>query len=185
MRLRPGVVWRRRAFTLMELTTVIMIIAILLAMIFPAFSYMRSRAEGTKCAGNLRSLYVAATTYIQTTGQWPQIDPGTLNTPEYPDAWIKVFESYNITEQNWVCPSVQRQLNNPDLTKRESRRVDYFATPFGDKRHLPYKFPRQPWFIERGDMHGDGQLIVFPDGRVKTLREVLRDTQVQHLDTMF
>jgi prepilin-type N-terminal cleavage/methylation domain-containing protein len=185
--MRPGfgAVWRRRAFTLMELVTVILIIGILLAMVLPAFSYMRSRAEGAKCAGNLRSLYVAASSYIQTNGQWPQIDPGTLNTPDYPDAWIKAFERFNISEQNWVCPSVQRILNNPDLTKRENRRIDYFATPFGDKRQMPYKFPKQPWFIERGDMHGDGQFILFPDGQVKTLREVLRDTQVQNLDITF
>lgn len=166
----------------MELITVILIIAILLAMIVPAFGYLRSRAERTKCIANLKSLYVAAGAYVLDTGHWPQIDATTLNTPEYPDAWVKTLERYNISEQNWVCPSVQRLLHNPDLTKRETRRVDYIATPFGPERQLPYKYQTQPWFIERGDMHGDGQLLIFSSGQVKSLREVLRDSQFQNIE---
>lgn len=177
MRRRP-----RAAFTLMELMTVVLIIGILLAMILPGFGYFRNRAERSKCLQNLRNLYVCTTSYLQDHGSWPQIDPGTLNTPAYPEAWVKALEPYHLSEQNWVCPSVQRLLNNPDLTKSETRRIDYLATPFGDERHLPYKYPRQPWFIERGDMHGDGQLILFPDGKVQSLKEVLRDTTVQHFD---
>ena len=173
---------RKRAFTLMELVTVILIVGILLAMILPGFGYLRNKAERSKCLQNLRNLYVGMTVYLQDHGSWPQIDPGSLNTPEYPQAWIKILEPYNLSTQNWVCPSVQRALNNPDLTKPATRRIDYFATPFGEERNLPYKYPRQPWFIERGDMHGDGQLILFPTGQVQSLKEVLRDTTVQHFD---
>jgi prepilin-type N-terminal cleavage/methylation domain-containing protein len=171
-----------RAFTLMELVTAILIIAILLAMILPGFTYLRNRAERATCAQNLRNLYVATTSYIQDRGSWPQIDPGLVGTPQYPEAWIQAMEPYNLGTKNWVCPSVQRALNNPDLMKPETRRIDYLGTPFGTERHLPYKYPRQPWFIERGDMHGEGQLILFPSGQVQTLREVLRDTTVQHFD---
>jgi prepilin-type N-terminal cleavage/methylation domain-containing protein len=149
-----------RGFTLMELVTVILIIAILAAMIIPAFAYMRSRAERTKCITNLKSLYVAAAAYVLDTGHWPQIDATSLNKPEYPDTWVKTFERYNLSEQNWVCPSVQRLLKNPDLTKRETRRVDYIAT----------------------DMHGDGPLLIFASGQVKSLREVLRDSQFQNIE---
>lgn len=166
----------------MELVTVIVIIAILLAMILPGFTYLRAKAERSKCMQNLRSIYVSTTVYIQDHGGWPQIDPATLNTADYPEAWVKALEPYHLSETNWVCPTVQRTLQNPDLTARATRRIDYLATPFGEERHLPYKFPKQPWFIERGDMHGDGQLILFPDGEVKSLKEVLRDTTVQHFD---
>ena len=173
---------RQSAFTLMELATVVLIIGILLAMILPGFTYLRNRAERTACAQNLRSLYVAATSYIQDRGSWPQIDPGLVGTPQYPEAWIQAMEPYQLGPKNWVCPSVQRALQNPDLMKPETRRIDYMGTPFGADRLLPYKYPRQPWFIERGDMHGEGQLILFPSGQVQTLREVLRDTTVQHFD---
>ena len=170
------------AFTLMELVTVILITSILLAMILPGFTYLRSRAERTNCAQNLRNIYIGATIYIQDHGSWPQIDATTLNTPAYPEAWVKALEPYNLSAPNWVCPSVQRALHNPDLTKAETQRIDYLGTPFGSERNLPYKFSRQPWFIERGDVHGDGQLIVFPSGEVKSLKEVLRDTTVQRSD---
>ena len=172
----------RRGFTLMELATVVMVIAILLAMLLPGFSYMKARADRTKCFKNLTNIYVSMTVYIQDHGGWPQIDPVTLHTPAYPKAWIKALEPYHLGIQNWTCPSVQREMHDPDLSKLENQRIDYFATPFGNERHLPYKFPRQPWFIERGDMHGDGQLILFPDGKVQSLKEVLRDTTVQRMD---
>ena len=151
-------------------------------MILPGFAYMRNRAERTKCVRTCATSTSRTTVHLQDHGDWPQIDPALLNTPEYPKAWVAALEPYHLSTKNWVCPSVQRALNDPDLTKPETRRIDYLATPFGDERHLPYKFPRQPWFIERGDMHGDGQLILFPSGEVKSLREVLRDTTVQHFD---
>ena len=173
---------RRGGFTLMELVTVVLIIAILLAMLLPGFGYLKARAERTKCQQNLRNIYVSMSAYIQDHGGWPQIDPATLNTPAYPEAWIKALEPYHLSQQNWICPSVQRAMLDPDLTTSSGRRVDYLGTPFGPERHLPFKYPRQPWFIERGDMHGDGQLILFPDGKVQSLREVLRDTTVQHMD---
>lgn len=160
----------------------LLILGILIAMLLPGFTYFRSRAERSKCLQNLRNLYVGTTVYLQDHGSWPQVDPGLLNTPEYPKAWVKALEPYNLSTLNWVCPSVQRVMNNPDLSKPETARVDYFATPFGPERQLPHKYPRQPWFIERGDMHGDGQLILFPTGEVQSLKEVLRDKTVQHFD---
>ena len=173
---------RGSGFTLMEIVTVVLIIGILLAMILPGFAYLRTRAERSKCMQNLKNIYVSTSVYLQDHGSWPQIDPQKLNTPEYPQEWIKALEPYNLSAPNWICPSVQRALLDPDVTQPRNRRIDYFATPFGDARHLPYKFARQPWFIERGDMHGDGQLILFPNGEVQSLREALRDSTVQHMD---
>ena len=166
----------------MELLTAIVVIAILAAMIIPAFGYMRERAERTKCVANLKSLYVGATLYIQDHGSWPHVSAATVNTPAFADAWIRAFERYAIQPDNWVCPSVQRLMHNPDLLKPENRRIDYFATPFGPERMAPYRYPRQPWFLERADVHGEGQMIIFANGDVKSLREVLRDRTVQRVD---
>ncbi len=30
----------------------------------------------------------------------------------------------------------------------------------------PHKWPRQPWFIETGDVHGNGNLIIYTDGSI-------------------
>ena len=173
---------RQGGFTLMELATVIVIIGILVALVIPGFGYLRARAERTKCVTNLKSLYVGVTLHIQEHGHWPQVDPALMKSPAYAEGWQRALERYAIAPENWACPSVQRVMNNPDLSKEENHRIDYFGTPFANEPNLPYRFPRQPWFIERGDMHGEGQMIIFGSGDVKSLKEVLKDRRVQDLN---
>lgn len=166
----------------MELLTVIFIVAILFAIIVPAFGYMRARAERSKCVGNLKSIHVAAQLYVQDNGIWPQVDTTLFKTPAFATAWVAALAPYNLGAENWLCPTVQRLMNDPDVHKPENARIDYFATPFGPDRGLPFRYPTQPWFIERGDVHGDGNLMIFTNGDVKPLKDVLRDTQVQRLE---
>ncbi len=52
-----------RAFTFIELLVVIAIIAVLAAMLLPAFSRARSRGQSIECQNNLRQLLVAWTAY--------------------------------------------------------------------------------------------------------------------------
>ena len=67
---------------------------------------------------------------------------------------------------------MQDLLHNPDYSKPENARADYFAMPFDNKPTTPHQWPRQPWFVETADVHGNGNLIIFTDGSISDLKTV-------------
>lgn len=111
---------RARAFTLVELLTVIAIIAILAALIFPVFSTARSKARQTSCVSNLRqvglSMEMYATDYDDI---YPfAVDPTDRFTPEiwnehpywqrlipFMPMLHEVLQPYQKSKAIWKCPS--------------------------------------------------------------------------------
>ena len=65
----------RRGFTVVELLTVIGIIAVLLGILLPAVQQARSAARKTQCANNLRQIALATHQYHEVHGVLP---PGSL-----------------------------------------------------------------------------------------------------------
>ena len=61
---------RRRAFTLVELLSVVAIIAAILALVLPAASSMRQRARAATCLANIRSLQAASLAYSTDSSGW-------------------------------------------------------------------------------------------------------------------
>jgi prepilin-type N-terminal cleavage/methylation domain-containing protein len=165
-----------RGFTLLEVFVVVVIIAILAALLLPVFSKMRARAQRVQCTANLKSLYVAAESYVQQYGSWPQIPVSDSDSAEqdYANAWIAALAPFGPTQKTWICPTIQALLGDPDLSQQENVRLDYVATPFDDKPMSPRQWARQPWFAEVGDVHGNGNLIVFTDGSVSDLKTVAK-----------
>ena len=139
------------------------------------FSDMRTRAEKIKCMANLRNLYAGAEAYRQDQAHWPQVDPALLKDGGMPyyQQWIAALQPYGIGISNWLCPTNQRLLNNPDMSDPKNLRIDYLATPFDDKTMTPHLWPRQPWFIERGAVHEGGNLIIFTNGQIESLQDTL------------
>ena len=160
----------QRAFTLLEFMTVILVVTILLVLIFPVIEQFQRRLEKTRCIGNLRSLHVATNTYVQDHHTWPQIavvnggEPSALAT-----VWIETLKPYGLNAVNWICPTTQKKLNSPDYTDPNDIRIDYTAFPYGHSPQDPFRYANQPWFIENGDVHGNGQLLIFPDGHTEEL----------------
>ncbi len=37
----------------------------------------------------------------------------------------------------------------------------------------PFAYPRQPWFIESANVHGNGQEIIFPDGHIEEAIDII------------
>lgn len=168
-----------RGFTLLEVVTVVVIIAILVTILIPIIAKMRSRAQRVQCMANLRTLYVAAESYLQQSGSWPQIgtttdDDSDSAEKEYAMAWIAALRPFGAFEKTWICPTIQELLQSPDYMKPENARVDYVATAFDTKPTTPHQWPRQPWFAEVGDVHGNGNLIIFTDGSISDLKTIAR-----------
>lgn len=164
----------RTGFTLLELLIVLAIIAILATLLIPVYGHLRDRAQKIQCMANLRSLYVAADVYVQRNGHWPQIYLKNYGTQQdFANAWITALEPFGPSRKNWICPTIQSYLNNPDYVTPVHARIDYVSTGFDDKPTSPHQWPKQPWFIETGDVHGNGNLIIFTDGSIAEANDVV------------
>ena len=164
----------------MELMAVLIVISILVVITAPGISYLRARSQKVQCLSNLRSLHVAAGSYVQDNHQWPQITVTTPGDPANAHAWISALQPYELAQINWVCPAIQQALGSPDLTNPDNARVDYYATPFDTRERSPFQYSRQPWFNETADMHGNGQEIIFPDGHIEEAGDLIRSAQGKH-----
>lgn len=123
---------------------------------------------------NLRNLATAAELYIQNKGSWPQIGmPDDDDDTQYARDWIAALQPFGPTQKTWICPTIQTLVGNPDLNNSANVRLDYFPTTFDDKPTSPRQWPRQPWFAEVGNVHGNGNLVIFTDGSISDLNTVI------------
>jgi prepilin-type N-terminal cleavage/methylation domain-containing protein len=169
---RPAL--RSAAFTLLEILIVLVIIGILVTLLMPVYAQIRERAQKVQCMANLRSLYLATETYVQRNGSWPQISLKNYEAPEdFANAWVAALTPFGIGRKSWICPTIEELLHNPDYNDPANARLDYISTGFDDKPTSPHQWPRQPWFIETGDVHGNGNLIIFTDGSIAETNSIL------------
>lgn len=164
-----------RGFTLLEVITTIFVILILAGLFIGVGGNLRDRGRRVQCMTNLRQLHAAAEIYLQQNGAWPQIRRTDHPDPaDFADLWIDALSSSGVQRATWICPTMQQMLKNPDYSTPQTARIDYVAMPFDDKPTTAHQWPRQPWFVEVGDVHGNGNLMVFADGSIADLSSVVK-----------
>jgi prepilin-type N-terminal cleavage/methylation domain-containing protein/prepilin-type processing-associated H-X9-DG protein len=102
----------RKAFTLVELLVVIGIIALLVALLFPALSRARGAADRAKCLSNMRQLGHALVMYVsenrnrlppQVAGVVDFLEPSVMERE--PSYLSRLFPYVGMARKVYVCPS--------------------------------------------------------------------------------
>lgn len=111
-----------KAFTLIELMVVILIIAILVAIAVPVFNIARNAAYRRTCQANLRTLDGAVQTYNASEDAWPS--GVSALTPDYlkeePLCPIDSAQyTYNSTAHDFSCPHNGQVVDGIDASGHE------------------------------------------------------------------
>lgn len=106
--------FKKAGFALVELLTVIAIIALLAALLFPVFSRVREKSYQTGCMSNVKQIGTALKTYIQDTGGFMPTWCLQYNNPGHPPSnpnaagyftWDAQLMPYIKNEDLYICPS--------------------------------------------------------------------------------
>ena len=102
----------RRGFTLHELLTVIAVVAILGAILYPVFARAREAARQTSCASNVKQISVALLLYCEDYDQITIRDRFTQPNGTY-YTWVSALQPY-IRKPVWTCPSDRNPADSWD-----------------------------------------------------------------------
>lgn len=104
----------KRAFTLIELLTVIAVIIILAAILFPVFAIVREKARQTHCVHNMKQLGLCLRMYVDAhDGAFPlyRDDYNLVATADNPPIgyWHNMLRETGLKNEILVCPSARTE----------------------------------------------------------------------------
>ena len=146
----------------MELLATIGIIAVLAALSVPLYSAFLPKVERLVCINNLKNLRVAFGEYA--ISGWPQIPEGiALGSMAEQKWWLeKTEKDLGLSERSWQCPTIRRMFAKEP--EKDRPLIHYLPTPFSAEPNKANQWPEMPWFIEIGNAHGQGNLLVRQNG---------------------
>lgn len=166
---------RANGFTVLELVAVVLIVVALAALLIPNYDKVVAAAQQAVCASHMRTIRLGLGDYLNDHGMvWPQ---GPLPQEKgWATFWIRTLEPYHVSADTWKCPTILAKLKNEHP---EGFDLHYSPTAFDATKNVAYKWTTQPWLIEAANAHGNGPLILFPDGSIKPFFKVLAEQGVR------
>jgi type II secretory pathway pseudopilin PulG len=159
-------------FTVIEVLAVVLLVLILAVFIAPNYRPLLERAQGVVCASQMRSIRLAMDGYLNDHGQvWPQ-SPSPQDLRAWSDFWLSTLAPYGITPATWQCPTIKGLLREAG---DEGPSLHYTPAFFDSTPGIARRWVTQPWLVEIANAHGQGALVCFPDGSVKSFNQILAE----------
>jgi len=161
----------RRGFTMVELLTVIAIIAILAGILFPVFATVRRNVHKATCTTNLHSIAQGLKMYKDDHGAYPEalfgfVDGASGQGQEVPF----LFPQYVKTKEVFRCPLAQFQMNNPQTVRGNHpipndlfRKYPNRAYPVWDSYDGQFEPPNSQNYVVKYVRHWSGPRTGFGD----------------------
>ena len=172
---------RRRGFTLVELLVVIAVIAILAALVLPAFNRGKEAARSTSCLNNLHQIGIGLQLYVSDNGNrlptlfdWSGREPPGANIPHinrvlFPNVGSSnvfrcVSDRSGVFEQTGSSYSWNFLLNGQDADHPRLMGMDF------NPHQIPLVFDKESFHKARGEAKGKN--FLYADQHLKNLFEL-------------